>query len=63
MTIEKVKPLPVSVVDVPPKRRDSKRVLKPLHDRPAVAAARMGALQLVRACRREITADVPDIIS
>lgn len=54
MTIEKVKPSPVSVVDVLPKRRDSKRVLKPLQDLSAVPMARMCALHFMCAYRREM---------
>lgn len=53
MIIQKVKPPPVSVVDVLPKRRDSKRVLNPLHNLSAVSPVRMRALHFMCACRRE----------
>lgn len=62
--IQKLKPPPVSVVDVLPKGRDSKRVLNPLHNLSAVTPGRMRALHFMCACGREITADhKADIIS
>lgn len=64
MIIEKVKPPPVSVVDVLPERCDSKGVLKALHNLSAVTVARMCALHFMCAYRREIIADhKADIIS
>lgn len=53
MTIDKVKPPPVSVVDVLPKRCDSKGVLKPLHNLSAITVAGMRALHFMCACGRE----------
>lgn len=54
MTKQKVKPPPVSVVDVLPKRRDSKRVLNPLSNLSAVTPGRMHAFHFMSAYRQEI---------
>lgn len=45
--IREVKPPPVSVVDVLPERRNSKGVLNPFHNLPAVTTTRMHALHFM----------------
>lgn len=54
MIKQNIKPLPVSVVDVLPKRCDSEGVLNPLNDLPAVSPGRMHAFHFVSAYRQEI---------
>lgn len=55
ISVKVVKPPPISIVDIFPKRCHSKWVLNPFQNRSAVAPARIHALQFMCAFREKIT--------